>query len=217
MTRSSSTWRTLIGIAVIAALAYSAGYLASSRQQVAVFPPTSAGFIWPPPPPLEPFTLTDTDDRTFDQTRFSDRWTLVFFGYTHCPDICPTTMQILGEIHQRLGGHDLYVQRGQVLFISVDEQRDTPEQLRRYTDHFSPDFLAATGPAEELHRITGQFGVQIVRVSGSSPDEYWYDHPSSILLIGPDQKLAGVFVPPLDAEDIAAQVQAIVDWADRRG
>lgn len=206
-----SVW---LGFVLVAAFAFAIGYLAAPHKPDLRLPPTVAGFIWPPPPPLAPFRLSDTSGAVFDTSRLSDHWTLVFFGYTHCPDICPTTMLTLSQIHERLKTHVLFKQRGQVLFVSVDAARDTPQQLRQYTDHFDPSFIAATASSADLHQLTGQFGVQIVRVSGGTDDEYWFDHPASILLIGPDQRLAGVFAPPLVVDDIAEQVRQIVDWGE---
>jgi protein SCO1/2 len=104
--------------------------------------------------------------------------------------------------------------RGQVLFVSVDGQRDTPEHLAEYIAYFNPAFLAASGEERELHHLTRQFGARIIRVSGSKPDEYWFDHPASVLLIGPDTRVAAEFTPPLDAGDIARQVKAITDYFD---
>ena len=214
--KPGSRWQQLTLALLIAAGAFVAGYWFAPGQPAAP-PPTVAGFVWPPPPPLEPFALTDTRGARFDHTRLDARWTLLFFGYTHCPDICPTTMQTLAGVRDKLNGHAPFERSGQVLFVSVDSARDTPEVLRSYTDYFNEQFVAATADADALHRFTGQFGVRIVRVSGESDDEYWFDHPASILLIGPDRRLAGVFAPPLDATDIAGQVRAIVDWGDQRG
>ena len=213
-TKGTRVLKTTLAALLIAAIAFGAGYFAASGPAKPHLPPTVAGFIWPPPPPLEDFQLTDSAGASFDAARLAEHWTLLFFGYTHCPDICPTTMHTLKQVRERLDGHRPFERRGQVLFVSVDADRDTPEVLRNYTGYFNPEFLAATAPTEALHQLTGQFGVRVMRISGEDPNEYWFDHPASILLIGPDRRLAGVFAPPLDATDIAAQVQAIVDWAE---
>lgn len=213
-TPGTGRWQIATLLVIVAIVAFAVGYLASSNKHAPNPPPTVAGFIWPPPPPLTTFILSDSQGESFSEAQLDDQWTLIFFGYTHCPDICPTTMQTLSGVREQLTGHQAFERRGQVLFVSVDAERDTPELLRKYVGHFNPDFKAATAAAADLHRLTGQFGVQIVRVSGSKPDEYWFDHPASILLIGPDRRLTGVFAPPLDASDIARQVRAIVDWQE---
>lgn len=200
----------------LAVIAFVAGYFLAQSNQTAMSPPTVAGFLWPPSPPVEHLKLIDTSGAVFDETKLNDRWTLLFFGFTHCPDICPTTLSTLKRVHELLVGHQAFDRSGQVLFISVDAARDTPEILRAYTDYFSPEFLAAAVAHEDLYRLTEQFGVQVTKVSGDSSDEYYYDHPAYILLSGPDNRITGVFAPPLDAADIAQQVRTIVDWGESR-
>ena len=126
-------------------------------------------------------------------------------------------MQTLKVVREKLIGYRVFERKGQVLFVSVDAERDTPEVLRAYTDYFNPEFLAATAPPEELYQLTAQFGMQFMKISGSKADEYFFDHPSSILLVGPDNRVTGVFTPPLDADDIVRQIREIIDWGDKRG
>ena len=204
------------GALVVAVIAFVAGYFLAQTDRAIVTPPTVAGFLWPPPPPVDHFRLIDTKGEAFDENKLTNRWTLIFFGYTHCPDICPTTMHTLKQVREKLAGHNVFERNGQVLFVSVDAERDTPEVLRAYTDYFNPEFLAAAAPNDELYRLTGQFGMQIMKISGDKPDEYYFDHPASILLVGPDNRVTGVFAPPLDASDIAQQVRTIVDWGETR-
>jgi len=211
--RLSPTTAAGAGLALVV-VAFVAGYLFAQSNNVAVSPPTVAGFLWPPSPPVQHLKLIDTSGEVFDETKLNDRWTLVFFGYTHCPDICPTTMSTLKQVREMLVGHRAFDRNGQVLFVSVDAARDTPDVLRTYRDYFNPEFLAAAVPHEELYRLTEQFGVQVAKSSGRSGDEYYYDHPAYILLLDPDNRITGVFVPPLDAADIAQQVRTIVDWGD---
>ena len=212
---SSAT--ALVGGFGLVVIAFVAGYFFAQSNPTTISPPTVAGFLWPPPPPVDHLKLIDTSGGVFDETRLRDRWTLVFFGYTHCPDICPTTMSTLKRLREKLTGHQAFDRDGQVLFISVDAARDTPDVLRSYTDYFNPQFLAAAVPAGELYRLTEQFGVVVTKSSGDASGEYYFDHPAYILLIGPDKRISGVFTPPLDATDIAQQVRMIVDWGAARG
>jgi protein SCO1 len=198
----------------LAVIAFVAGYFLGQSNVAAMSPPTVAGFLWPPPPPVEHLKLIDTSGVVFDGTKLNDHWTLVFFGYTHCPDICPTTMSTLKQVRELLVGHRAFDRKGQVLFVSVDAARDTPDVLRAYTDYFNPTFLAAAAPNEELYRLTEQFGVQVTKSSNGDSDAYYYDHPAYILLLGPSNQIAGIFAPPLDAADIAQQVRTIVDWGE---
>ena len=204
------------GALVLAAIAFASGYFVAQGKPAAVSPPTVAGFLWPPPPSVEQLKLIDTSGAVFDETSLNDHWTLAFFGYTHCPDICPTTMATLKQVREQLVGHRAFEHNGQVLFISIDAARDTPDVLRAYADYFNPEFLAAAVPDEELYRLTEQFGVQVTKSSDDAGDAYYYDHPAYILLVGPDNRISGVFTPPLDAADIAQQVRTIVDWGETR-
>ncbi|MCB1746805.1 MAG: SCO family protein [Gammaproteobacteria bacterium] len=199
---------------LIAAVAFYAGYRAAPSPPPPPVMPTVSAIVWPPPPPLEPFTLTDTHGQPFGPDQLRDHWTLLFFGYTHCPDICPTTLATLQRVYALLADVPGFRARGQVLFVSVDGERDTPEHLAEYTAYFDPAFLAASGPDRELHHLTRQFGARIVRVSGEDPDEYWFDHPAAVLMLGPDTRVTAEFTPPLDAADIAAQVREIVEYFD---
>lgn len=204
------------GALVAVVLAFVAGYFFSQNNLTTINPPTVAGFFWPPPPPVEHLNLIDTSGRVFNETRLNNHWTLVFFGYTHCPDICPTTMHTLNQVHNNLAGYQAFERNGQVLFVSVDAARDTPDVLRTYTDYFNPAFFAAAAPNEELYRLTEQFGVEVRKISGEPSDEYHFDHPAHVLLVGPDNRITGVFAPPLDAADIANQVRVIIEWGDAR-
>ena len=209
-----ATGSLIAGALVLVAIAFSAGHWFAQRNVTAVSPPTVAGFLWPPPPAVDHLQLIDKHGAVFDQTRLDDHWTLVFFGYTHCPDICPTTMATLKQVRAQLVGHAAFERKGQVLFISVDAARDTPDVLRAYTEYFNPDFLAAAVPDAERYRLTEQFGIEVTKSSGATAGEYYYDHPAYILLIGPDRRIIGVFTPPLEAPDIAAQVRTIVVWGE---
>lgn len=197
-------------------IAFVVGYFVANNNFTAIDPPTVPGFLWPPPPPIEHLELIDTGGAVLDETKLNNRWTLVFFGYTSCPDICPTTMDTLKRVREKLVGHRTFDRAGQVLFVSVDAARDTPEALRAYVDYFNPEFLAGAASGEELYRLTEQFGVQVTKTSDEKSDQYYFDHPAYILLVGPDNRISGVFSPPLDAVDIAQQVRTIIDWDETR-
>jgi protein SCO1/2 len=203
-----------VGALLIAAVAFLAGYHAAPAPASPPPMPTVPAIVWPPPPPLETFTLIDARGQPLGPARLREHWTLLFFGYTHCPDICPTTLATLKQVHAALQDLPAFRARGQVLFVSVDGERDTPARLAEYTAWFDPAFLAASGPERELRHLTRQFGARIVRVSGEDPAEYWFDHPASILLLGPDTRVAAEFSPPLAAADIAGQVREIVGYFD---
>jgi protein SCO1/2 len=137
----------------------------------------------------------------------------MFFGYTHCPDVCPSTLYDLKLVHEKLEqltgdgapGH-------QVLFVSVDPERDTPEQLGQYVNYFHPDFIGVTGPQEQLAPLTMQLGIayRIEDHEADSP-QYNVDHSVSVLLTDPQGRLHGVFPAPHDADKMAGELAAAIN------
>ena len=201
---------------ISAAVAFAIGYFLAPKGTEKVLPPTVESFIWPPLK-LEPFELLRATDVTFDENNLDHHWTLLFFGYTHCPDICPTTMATLAAVNKRLGSGYSFQNKPQVLFVSVDPDRDKLPLLKQYKDAFDPSFIAASANQEQLHRLVRQFGSQTVKISSNDPEQYWYDHPATIALIAPDRTLTGMFLPPLSPDDISYQVETIAQWFEGPG
>jgi protein SCO1/2 len=127
---------------------------------------------------------------------------LLFFGYTHCPDVCPGTLAALKKAQPQW---EAAAPDTQVVFFSVDPQRDTPEVLKGYVSYFDPKFVGVTAPREMLAGLARIFGIIYIRVAGSSgePNDYLVDHSASIVLIDPQGRLAGVLSAPHTPEDIA--------------
>ena len=154
---------------------------------------------------LPEFTLIDHTGKTFGKERFIGHWTFLFFGYTHCPDVCPTTLTALNRMmksineQQRIGNL-------QVLFVSVDPQRDSTSRLAQYVSYFNPDFIGATGDSHLLQNLAGTLGIAYAKLPSSSgdPTDYLMDHGASVLLIGPYGTLRAVFSPPFDAKALAS-------------
>jgi protein SCO1/2 len=137
---------------------------------------------------------------------------LLFFGFTHCPDVCPTTLATLKSLRAALADLPGFATRNQVLFVSVDPARDTPEALRTYDEYFDPDFRAATAAAERLNVLTRQLGILYARVETGGLGGYTMDHTASVLLVSPDKRLVGVFTPPHAVPELAARIRGIVDF-----
>src|SRR5688500_13088068 len=108
--------------------------------------------------PMPEFTLVDHAGKTFDSTYLVDRWTFMFFGYTHCPDICPTTLATLDKTIDELQSRGASAAT-QVVFISVDPERDSPQRLSEYVKYFNATFTGATGDAAELGRLALALGI----------------------------------------------------------
>jgi protein SCO1/2 len=182
--------------AILLAVAVGAGIALVER---AAEPPVlTAGTALPEPRELPAFELVDQAGRPFDVERLEGRWSLLFTGFTHCPDVCPTTVALMADLNRRVARQDV-----QFVFVSVDPERDTPEAVARYLAHFDPALLGATGARAEMERLTAGLGLGQVRNPGAG-DEYTVDHSTAFVLIDPDARLAGYFSAPHDRDALAA-------------
>lgn len=174
------------------------------------------GMWWPQPPQLSAFRLIDQDGQALTARELRGQWTLLFFGYTHCPDVCPATLALIDRARDVLGDDEAARDLG-VLFVSVDARRDGPAALARYVRHFDAGFRAATAPMEELHLLTRQLGADFTKITGEVAGEYWYEHSASIFLVAPDLRVVGAFMPPLDANGLATRVRSIRRFVEAQG
>lgn len=187
------------GIGIGAAVAIAAGIGAALWLHE---PPLelAAGTVLPEPMKIEPFALTDQQGQVLDAKALEGRWTLLFTGFTHCPDICPTTLATFAELDRRLGPS-----APRFLFVSVDPERDTPERIAAYLDHFDPDLVGATGTRDAIESFTRGLGLAQVKNPGVG-NEYTVDHSAALLLIDPRVRLAGYFQPPFVTDALAADL-----------
>ncbi|TLY70515.1 MAG: SCO family protein, partial [Gammaproteobacteria bacterium] len=147
------------------------------------------------------FPLTDHLGRPFTAAALQGRPSLVFFGFTHCPDVCPSTLVKLAQL-KRVGA----LPGVQVLFVSVDPQRDTPTALGLYVHAFDPDFIGLTAEPSAIKRIAREFGVAVNRVDLPGGD-YTMDHSAVVFLLDRRGRMVGVFTPPFDVERMAQDLR----------
>ncbi len=172
-------------------------------------PPELQAVLRPAPKPLQAFELTDQDRQPFTLERLKGKWSFVFFGYTYCPDICPTTLSILTRAMKQLQADPQDRSGLQVIFVSVDPQRDTPETLKAYLKYFNEGFHGVTGKQQDIDGLTRQFGAGYVKEPETAPGEYQVSHTSSIFLVGPHGRLVAAFSPPHDRATIVDQFRQI--------
>ena len=193
---------------LIAAVAAALGLWLGSRAFTPPAPPQLASAVlYPSPRELPEFTLTRSDGTPLTHADWKGRWTVAFFGYTNCPDVCPTTLATFKSAASKLAA-DGAGDRVRFDFISVDPQRDTPEQLAKYVGYFSKDFVAATGADEELSKLTRALGLVYSREATGNGD-YAVDHSASAVLIDPSGREVGLFRPPFDAGAMAADLKTL--------
>lgn len=141
------------------------------------------------------YSLIDHKGQPFTPESLKGQWTLVFFGFTHCPDICPTTMNFLNDFVVSLEGTES--EDTQVVMISVDPGRDTVEQLASYVPYFNPEFTGVTGEFLDIHRFATALNTPFRKVPGKG-DDYQVDHSANVVLINPRGDYHGFFKAPLD-------------------
>ena len=208
MTRLLSHGRASATVLIlVAAFAAALGLWFGARMfDQSARPELRSALLYPAPRALPDFSLVRSDGRPLTLADWKGHWTVAFFGFTHCPDICPTTLATFKQVWRRLDPATR--ERVRFDFVSVDPARDTPELLARYTAYFSPDFVASTGSDEELTRLTRSLGLLYTR--GEQKDgTYSVDHSASAVLVDPQGRQAGLFRPPFEAEAIAADLAAL--------
>ena len=175
-------------------------------------PSNAALMLLPEPRVIADFALVDDEGAPFSLDNLRGQWSLIFFGYTHCPDVCPSTLYDLKLVHEKLEQLNGDAETNhQVLFASVDPERDTPEQLNKYVDYFHPDFIGVTGPQEQLAPLTMQLGIAYrIEEHEAGATQYNVDHSVSILLMNPEGRLHGVFPAPHDADKMAGELAAVI-------
>jgi protein SCO1/2 len=139
------------------------------------------------------FSLLDHTGASIDQTVFSGSWDLVFFGFTHCPDVCPLTLQVLAAAKQQLADNG-FQPLPRIVLVSVDPERDTPEQMSQYVAYFGEGNLGITGELDEITRLAKGLGIWFEK-SGKGED-YSVDHSAAVLAIDPSGQLRAVFSSP---------------------
>lgn len=200
-------------IILLSVLALGLGFWLNHSFSKPTPPPAAApieGLLWPQNRPLPPFQLTDHHQQPFTLDQLKGHWSLLFFGYTHCPDVCPMTLGVLRNVKQQLTAQGQFADDTRYIFISVDGERDTPAVLNRYLHYFDPAFIGLTGPDSALQPLTQQLGIVYVKTpTEENPQQYLVDHTASILLIDPEGRMIGLFSSPHAPDDISKRYTAM--------
>lgn len=167
-----------------------------------------SGTLLDRPRPVAPFTLTGDDGQPLTRDDLSGHWTVLFAGYTFCPDVCPTTLAAVRAARDKLGDRAAQIH---VLFLSVDPDRDTPDRLHTYVRYFAPDFRGATGNLETLQSMGNNLGFVFEKAPSPGGGGYLVDHSAALMLIDPQNRLAGYLTPPFEADKLAADFQRLLD------
>jgi len=154
------------------------------------------------------FTLTDQDGSKVSLSDFKDKLVLIFFGYTHCPDICPMTMSVMNNVMDQLGDQ---AEQVQVIFVTIDPQRDTQEKLKSYIPYYNENFIGLTGTPEEIDKVADDYNIFYSKEEVESSSEYLMGHNSSVLLITPDGEILIKYPQNrMDPASIAGDIERIL-------
>ena len=173
-------------------------------------PPELAGVLRANFKLLQPFELTAHNNAIFNEKKLLDKWSFVFFGYTSCPDVCPSTLYVLSSVHGLLVDETGEIPDDmQVIFISVDPERDSSEKLANYITYFNKDFIGTTASKINIDKLTQQFSAGYIIDEKNPNGEYNISHTSAIFLIDPYGRLIASFSQPHQANTITSQYKKI--------
>jgi cytochrome oxidase Cu insertion factor (SCO1/SenC/PrrC family) len=156
-----------------------------------------------------PFTMVNQKGETVTEKNFEGKYTIYFFGFTFCPDVCPTELQVLTAALKELGPDAIKITP---VFVSVDPERDTPKIIGEYVANFDPRFVGLTGTPEQLANMARAFHVYYQKIADEKDARnYGMDHPSILYLMGPDGKFAKHFPYTTDAKNLALELKTVLE------
>jgi len=197
----------LIGLAFLLLLGLAISLFQTKEPPPLKFDASMGVPIISPPVPLPEVSLLDQDGQPFSQQQFKGKWSLLFFGYTNCPDICPTALQTLSLVAKELQRSDI-----NYVFVTVDPKRDTAAKLKGYVSFFHPDFKGLTGDKTEIDRLTQALGVIYDYEGDVESNDYIVNHYGAILVVDPQARLRAHILPPHTSKKIIKAVESIIDY-----
>lgn len=231
--RIKESW--VVGSLLLAGLLAGVALNRQLSPSVPALAPEIEGLLWPSPPQVAPFSLLNKAGAPFTEQDLRGQWDLLFFGFTHCPDVCPTTLRTLTQVQARFRAETGLV-LPRVIFVSVDPERDPVETVREYVDFFSPEFEGLTGDSASVTKMTRNLGIIAVKTQQdgqslhaghgdgngqeihageqSAEGNYGIDHTVSLLLVDPQGRLSGILTAPHVATDLPARIANIMDFVN---
>ncbi|NLY12188.1 MAG: SCO family protein [Gammaproteobacteria bacterium] len=207
MSKGRTLILSIIGILLAVVIGVLAGsYLTDTKDQSQAI--RDAGIIiLPKSRELPALQLASTTGQHINTQALTDTWSLIFFGYTFCPDICPTTLAELRQLKKLLP--EEVKSKLQVLMVSVDPNRDSTEQLQLYLHYFDPEFIGLTGELSDIQIFSNALSIPFIPGDTSKP-RYTVDHSGNLAIISPDGRQHGFIRAPLDIEKLAAQLPHVI-------
>ncbi|MDG9930245.1 SCO family protein, partial [Pseudomonas sp. GD04042] len=156
---------------------------------------------------LPDLTLTNQEGQAVTANQLEGKWSLLFFGYTFCPDICPATLAQMRQLQGMLPAEAK--ERLRVVLVTVDPHRDTPEQLKKYLAYFDPGFQGLTGSQEDIQKLASAVSIPFIPAD-TSKENYTVDHSGNLVIIGPDGSQRGFIRAPVNVDKLAAQLPGLL-------
>jgi len=179
-----------------------------SEPELVKIPDSMKGLIVDSPAAKLPnFNFVDHNGKSFDKSNFNDKWSLLFFGYTNCPDVCPNSLTILNKLTEQKG----LPKNMQTVFVSVDPKRDKPEVLKEFVSYFNKDFIGATGEKSELLKFQ-DLGVIYNYEGDTTSDEYIVNHFAAIYIIDPSARERAYILPPHTEKQVGDAFKLVYDY-----
>lgn len=207
MSRTHTTVFILVAIVALV-LGLTVNKVLSNKGQADPAALLDAGIILlPQSRTLPALSLTNQDGQAVAVDQLKGQWSLLFFGYTFCPDICPATLAQLRQLQGQLPPE--VVQNLRVLLVSVDPTRDTPEQLKQYLGYFDAGFIGLTGEQDSIQKLANAVSIPFIPAD-TSKDNYTVDHSGNLVLLGPDGKQRGFIRAPINNSKLAEQLPRLL-------
>ena len=211
-TKSSSKPSYFLFI-LVAIVAIGSGLLVqNSKSPPNKLPEFKKAILLPSPKPLVDVNFKDHHGDAFSIEKFKGKWSILFFGFTNCPDVCPTTMQTLKQVKSNLQQSGVW-HNYQIVMVSVDPKRDTTERLKRYVPFFDPEFIGISGPIESTESFSKNLGILFYAKEANASGDYEVDHGASLILVNPDGNYAGVITAPHSEAVISEDLIALAKYA----
>ncbi|WP_324732668.1 SCO family protein [Pseudomonas paeninsulae] len=207
MTRTQKTVFILVAVVALV-LGLTVNKVLSNKGQADPTALLDAGIVLlPQSRTLPELSFVDQNGQTFNVDQFEDKWSLLFFGYTFCPDICPATLAQLRQLQDQLP--EQARANLQVMLVSVDPNRDTPEQLKKYLDYFDAGFVGLTAEEATLQKFANALSIPYIPAD-TSKEDYTVDHSGNLVIIGPDGTQRGFIRAPLNNAKLAVQLPGLI-------
>jgi len=210
----------LIGVSILSAAGGSWLYSKmqnSNSAKTIIIPPGLESIALNRAFPISPFNLIDHNQQVFSEKSFQGKWSFIFFGFTNCPDICPTTLATMQQVWKNLEqpetNNKLNSYPKQMLLVTVDPNRDLPAVLKSYVEYYHSEFIGITGPLLEITKLTKQLGVLYAYDNhGKSDGSYSVDHSAQIYLIDPHANLRAIFSAPHNSKKISENFLTLTNY-----